>query len=120
MKKANNELVLSALMTSETRQAAAIKAGISDRTLRAYLSDPGFLAEYQRQRKKLLSEATHQLQINLQTAIKTLVGILRDKGSSEKSKISAARIILEYGLRFTETTDILESLEDMERKRNEQ
>lgn len=119
MKKANKELMLSALMTSETRQEAAAKAGITDRTLRAYLSDPSFLAEYQRQRSKLLTDATHQLQSNFQTAIKTLVGIVKSKNSSDKAKISASRIILEYGLRFTEIADILTRLEEMERKQNE-
>ena len=118
MKKANSELILSALMTSETRQAAAIKAGISDRTLRAYLADPSFLAQYQRQRTKLLSDATHQLQSNLQTTIKTLMEIIKSKSSSDKSKISASRLILEYGLRFTEITDLFSRIEDMERTTN--
>ena len=119
MKKTNPELILSALMTSETRQAAAVKAGISDRTLRAYLADPSFLAQYQRQRTKLLSDATHQLQSNLQTTIKTLMSIIKSKSSSDKAKISASRLILEYGLRFTEITDILSRMDDLERMNNE-
>lgn len=119
MKKANKELMLAALMTCETKQEAAAKAGITDRTLRAYLSDPSFLAEYQRQRSKLLSDATHQLQNNFQTAIKTLVEIIKSKSSSEKAKISASRLILEYGLRFTEITDILTRLENIEREYDE-
>ena len=119
MKKANSEIILSALMTSETRQAAAEKAGISDRTLRTYLSDPDFIVRYQRQRTKLLSDATRQLQSNLQTTIKTLVGIIKSKDSSDKAKISASRLILEYGLRFTEITDLVSRIESLERVTDE-
>ena len=119
MKTEKSELILSALMTSETRQAAAVKAGISDRTLRSYLSDPSFLAQYRQQRTKLLSDATHQLQSNLQTTIKTLMSIIKSKSSSDKAKISAARLILEYGLRFTEITDILSRVEDLDGRMNQ-
>ena len=35
--------------------------------------------------------------------------------SSEGARISAARALLEYGLRFTDTNEIMTQLEDMER-----
>lgn len=116
--KANKEKALSALLTSETRAAAAEKAGISDRTLRSYLSDPDFNAEYQQRKRKLLSDATHQIQQSMKIAVSTLKSIIQSKGSKDSDRISAARLILEFGLKYTEINDILTRVEELERTVN--
>lgn len=112
--RSDKERALSALLTSDTKAEAARKAGISDRTLRSYLSDPAFSAEYERRKKKLLSDATRQMQQSMRIAVSTLRGIIQSQGSRDSDRISAARLILEYSLRYTEITDILSRIEDLE------
>lgn len=117
--RSDKEKALSALLTSETKAEAAQKAGISDRTLRTYLSDPAFKAEYQKRKKKLLSDATHQIQQSMKIAVSTLRGIIQSKSSKDSDRITASRLILEFGLRYTEINDLLSRLEDLENTINQ-
>jgi hypothetical protein len=109
------EKAMAALLTSDTQTEAAAKCGISDRTLRGYLADPAFYAEYQRRKRQVVSDATRQLQASYQSAIQALRDIVECEGCAEAARISAARTLLEYGMRFAEHNDILTRLEDLER-----
>lgn len=111
----NQEKALAALLSSDTQAEAAAKIGVTARTLRSYLADPAFFAEYQRMRRQVVSDATRQIQSSLHSAIQALLNIVEDENTSAPARISAARSILEYGLRFTEVTDVLTRLEDLER-----
>lgn len=111
----NAEKAMAALLSSDTQAEAAAKCGISDRTLRGYLADPSFNAEYNRQKRQLVSDATRQIQSSYQSAIRALRNIVESGHSSASEKISAARVLLEYGIKFTETNDIITRLEDLER-----
>jgi hypothetical protein len=111
----NQEKAMAALLSSDTQAEAAAKCGISARALRGYLADPEFYTEYKRRKRQLVSDATRQIQESYQAAIRALRGIVESDTSSEGGKISAARALLEYGLRFTDTNDILTRIEDMEK-----
>ena len=112
--RSDKEKALSALLTSDTKAEAAEKAGISDRTLRTYLADPVYKAEYQRRKRKLLTHATQQMQKSMKIAVSTLRDIIENKESKDSDRITAARLILEYSLRYTEITDIMGRIEDLE------
>ena len=110
----DTEKIITALLTSDTQKEASAKAGISDRMLRSYLANPGFYAEYQRRKQKVFADATRQIQSSLKTAINALKSILTSKTSSDGAKINASRALLEYGLRYTDITDIMSRLEALE------
>ena len=105
---------LLALLTSTTREKAAAAAGITSKTLRGYLADPEFQAEYRRAFSGLVEDATRQAQRSLEPALATLLEITEDPHENAQARISAARCILEYGLKMTETTDILARLDELE------
>ena len=104
--KRNMEKAMAALLSSDTQIDAASKCGITDRTLRSYLADPDFNAEYQRRKRQLVSDATRQIQASYQSAVRALRGIVESDISSAGEKISAARALLEFGLKFTEINDM--------------
>ena len=110
----NREKALAALLSSDTQAEAAAKIGISDRTMRGYLADPEFNAEYQRRNRRLVSDATRQIQASYQVAINALREIVESKLSSEAGRISAARALLEYGMKFTEVNEVMTQLENIE------
>lgn len=110
----NREKALAALLSSDTQAEAAAKIGISDRTMRGYLADPEFNAEYQRRKRRLVSDATRQIQASYQVAINALREIVESKLSSEAGRISAARALLEYGMKFTEVNEVMTQLENIE------
>ena len=106
--------VLAALLTSPNKSAAAKAAGISPRTLRDYLADEEFQAEYKRVFSGLVEDATRQAQQALSLAIGTLLEIVEDKEQDATARISAARAILSHGVKLVEITDILSKLQELE------
>lgn len=106
--------VLAALLTSPNKSAAAKAAGISPRTLRDYLADEKFQAEYKRAFSGLVEDATRQAQQALSPAIGTLLEIVEDKEQDATARISAARAILSHGVKLVEITDILSKLQELE------
>ena len=110
----NQEKAMAALLTSDTQAEAAAKCGLTDRTLRGYLADPAFNAEYQRRKRQLVSDATRQIQSSYRVAIRALRNIVESDLTSEAGTISAAPALLEYGLKFTEINEIMTRLEDLE------
>lgn len=106
------EKALQALLVCRTQKEAAAMAGIRDSTLRNYLHDPEFAAEFRRASAALVDDATQQLKQALPLAVQRLISIIQNDNETSKSHIAAARAILEYGLRFTEFNDILRELED--------
>ena len=103
---------LAALLTSPTREQAAAMAGISSRTLRNYLADPEFQAEYRKAFAELVEDATRKVQQTLEPAV--VRGIMEDGEENGQVRVSAARSVLEYGLKLTEQTDILTRLTELE------
>lgn len=111
--------VLAALLTAPSKAAAAQAAGISPRTLRDYLADPTFRQEYQKAFAGLVEDAARQAQQALALAISTLTEIMGNTDEQATARIQAARSTLEYALKLTEQTDILEQLRELEKWREE-
>ena len=110
---------LSALLTNPTKEAAAKAAGIESKTLRRYLTDPEFQAEYQKAVSGMIEDAATQARQSLNPALSCLREIVEDGGETAPARISAARSLLEYGLRLTEIADIMKQLEELEQWRSE-
>lgn len=102
----NQEKVIAALLSSNTRQEAAEKAGISERTIRRYFAQADFLTRYNEEKKKILDEANTQIQGALEPSIKALREIVEAKKTPPSVKIQAARAILEYTIRLGEYTEL--------------
>lgn len=115
-----HEIIMAALLTSATKTEAAARAGISDRQLRRYLDKPEFRAEYQRRKAALVEAATTQLQASLTGAVQALSEIAENPRAAKTARIQAARAILLYCIKYTETADILPRLEALEQKEAEQ
>ena len=106
---------IAALMSEPTKKAAAEKAGISESTLRSYLADPSFQAAYKEAFSDLMTDATRQAQRNLSPALKTLREVVEDEEQPATARISAARSLLEYGLKLSEYHDIAAKMQELEK-----
>lgn len=109
---------LEALLTNSTRRAAAQAAGIDEKTLRGYLEDEEFLKEYRHAFTAMIEETTRAAQMAQAPALATLRSICEDTEAPPMARISAARCILDVGMKMTELNDIelrLEALEDANR-----
>ena len=94
-------------------------AGIGESTLRTYLQDPEFSTAYKQASAELLNNATRQLRQNLTAAIDRLGQIVTDDTEASPAQISAARTLLDFNLKFTELTDVLDRLTELEQWRDE-
>lgn len=105
---------LAALLTNSTKEAAAKAAGIESKTLRRYLAEPEFQAEYQRMVSGMIEDAATQARQSLSPALSCLREIVENKDEQATARIQAARYTLEYALKLTEQTDILKQLQELE------
>ncbi|NLI22315.1 MAG: hypothetical protein GX418_12330 [Clostridiales bacterium] len=110
----SHERVLAALLSSTTRKEAAIKAGVSERTVYEYLQDADFAARYAALRKGLVTDAAAQLQQGLSPAIATLRAIVTDGQADIRVRVASARALLEYGIKYSELSDVYTQLEGKE------
>ena len=106
---------LLALLTNPTKEKAAAAAGITSKTLRGYLADPEFQAEYRKAFAGMVEDATRQAQQAIAPALSTLREVVEDSGEGSQFRISAARSNLEYSLKLTEQNDILAKLKELEK-----
>ena len=83
------------------------------------MKDPEFLDRYREAFGNLVQDATRQAQQALALAISTLTEIMGNTDEQATARIQAARSTLEYALKLTEQTDILEQLQELEKWREE-
>ena len=69
---------LLALLTNPTKEKAAAAAGITSKTLRGYLADPEFQAEYRKAFAGMVEDATRQAQQAIAPALSTLREVVED------------------------------------------
>jgi len=115
----SRERVLAALLSSTTRKEAAKKAGVSERTVYEYLQDTGFATRYADLRRGLVKDATAQLQQGLSPAINALQTIVTDDKADIRARVASARALLEYGIKYSELTDVYARLDELEGKEDE-
>ena len=87
--------------------------------MREYMKDPEFSTAYKQAAAGLLSNATMQLRQNLTAAIDRLGKIVTDDAEASPAQISAAWTLLDFNLKFTELTDVLDRLTELEKWRDE-
>ncbi|MBQ3277490.1 MAG: hypothetical protein IJH47_10675 [Oscillospiraceae bacterium] len=111
----NQKRALAALIRSPTIEAAAQDAGVGYSTLRRWIKeDAEFQQAYQEELAGLVADAAAQAKQSLSPALSTLREILEDQTLPGAVRVSAARALLDYGLKLTEIADIIPRLEALE------
>ena len=113
-KRLQDEEIIAALIAEGSIKGAAASLKCTARTLYERMKKPEFKELYAQAKADILKTATAKLQGNLCGAIDTLAEIMKDTEAAKQTRANCAVSILQYGARFTETTDILERLEAIE------
>lgn len=87
--------------------------------MKRYLNDDKFRQEYQKALYGMIAEAAAQAKQSLSPALSTLQEVMQDADQNGQVRVSAARSLLEFGMRLTEQADILTRLEALEAAQNE-
>jgi len=105
---------LNALLVSRSVREAAGQAAIGERTAHRWLREPAFQAELQRLQDETLQQAVRVAVQMLTDALQTLAGVMNDQSVTPAVRVSAAKAILESGIRFTEVVTLAERIAELE------
>lgn len=111
---AAKEQALAALLTCPTIREASKKCGIAERTINGYIrEDAEFRQAYDENRQAIIREASERITNAFSSAVDTLTEIMNDKENSAATRVSAARTIIDNGMKLVEVTDVLQQLHEI-------
>jgi hypothetical protein len=93
---------------------AAQLCSVSERTLRRWLQDRTFARCYRQERTRMLESTVNLLRQKSAAAVETLADVANDKDSPAGARVSAARSLVEMGIRGAEMYDLEERLAELE------
>lgn len=105
---------LAALVAAPTVRQAAAKAGIGETTAWRYLGDPAVRTALAERQDGVLGHVSRRLAAEMGGALDTLRAIMRDKEASPASRVSAARTVLECGLKLAELVALAQRVAEIE------
>lgn len=118
----NNELTpkqqraIDALLSEPTTKGAAETAGCAEVTLHRWLKQPAFQSALKAARAELLEITRTALQSAGKDAVETLKEVMNDTGAKGSERVSAAKAVLEIGLKLQEIFNMGERLKEIENK----
>lgn len=112
-----DEIVISALLSCPTLEAAAAQCGLSIRQLYERRKNEDFARKLREAQTDALAGSVRYLQQHTATAAATLVEICEH--GQEQNRLTAARTLLDQAARLSEIADFAERLEAVERMTKE-
>jgi hypothetical protein len=107
------EVAIAALLEHASLQEAAASCGLSERTLRRWLTNEEFQEQYRAERDRLLETAQNLLRAKSVEAVEVLVSVSNDQASPSAVRVSAARSIISLGI-AGEILDVENRLTELE------
>lgn len=107
------------MLSCQTVREASKTCGVSETQIYTRLREPEFRARYDEARRELLENATKSLQARTGGAVDTMWEICQNEANPPQVRLNASEAILRNSLRFTECTDVLKQLQELEKWRAE-
>lgn len=107
---------LAALLAQPSVNKAAQAAGVGERTLWRWLQADDFKEAYRKARSQLVSHAIAHLQAGMGDAVRTLKEIIADKNASPSVRVSAAKAMIDFGLKGIEIEDLEFRVSELEKR----
>jgi hypothetical protein len=108
------EAAIAALLAQPNLTAAASSCGISERTLRRWMTNKVFASRYEKERGKLFVGIVDLLKSECSGAVQVLVTIANDGKSPAASRVSAASRIIELTLKTGEMQTLEKRVTELE------
>ena len=116
-KTRKREQAIAALLEHPTIAAAASAVGIGEKTLRRWLAEPEFQADYRAARERAVRMAVGRLQGLRSTATETLHRAMTC--GTPTTEVRAAVAVIEHGFKGAELVDLAERVAALESKPDE-
>lgn len=106
----SDEQIVAALMTNGTQRAAAAAVGIDERTIYNRMNDGAFQAVYKSAKADLIRGTVSNLNMQIQSAIETVVDVMTNKENNAAVRLQAAQTILNNASKFSDRLQNSETL----------
>jgi hypothetical protein len=93
------EKAIAALLTEDTVQLAAEKAGVGETTIYRWMKEEAFDKAFKEARKSALSQTISRLQQTTTNAVNTLRSVMENEDAPASSRVTAAKTVLEMALK---------------------
>lgn len=103
-------------MTHPTIRATSEAIGIPECTIYNYLKKADFKEKYQKAKADIITQATTYMQGKTAEIINIVIDIANDVEIHPQTRLSACRTMLEYLVKFTETSDIITQIQELKDK----
>jgi hypothetical protein len=113
------EQAIAALLSKPSIPEAAAEVGIGEKTLWRWLQVADFKDSYRAARREVVAHAIAQVQAGLGDAVKTLQDIMSDSDAPASARVSAARTMIDMGVKAVEVEDIEGRISKLEKLINE-
>ena len=107
---------VAALVAAPTVRDAAAAADIGETTAWRYLQDPGVRATLAERQDAVLRQVSLDLASEMGAALDVLGSIMRDTTASDSARVSAARAVLDSGLKLSELVTLAERVATLEER----
>ena len=100
------EQAIACLLTASSIAEAAAQAGVNQRTLFRWLKDATFQAAYCTARRQVVQHAMGQVQQAANEAVTSLRTIMLDDTAPASARVSAAKMVLDLGIKTVEIENL--------------
>jgi hypothetical protein len=100
------DVAIAALLTEPSLREAAVKAGVSERTLFRWQQHPVFRERFAAARRETVRQAVAQLQAVSSKAVETLEAVMVDPEAPASARVAAAREVLGQSIKAVELEDL--------------
>ena len=105
---------IDAILSCDTREAAASAARVSVRSLTRWVGEAAFANELSRRRTRLLAEAANVLARGAVAAARCLVGMAAGEIKPSSARAAAARSVLDFARKTSELDELELRLSELE------
>ena len=113
-RKLTDEKICETLLRTGSIRDAAIELHCTPKTIYDRLHTPELSAMYNQARDNAVKAASERLTASMMQAIDTITGIMQSEDAAPQTKLNASQLILTYGLKFVEVSNIMQRLEALE------
>lgn len=110
------EAAIAALLNGPTLEQAAVECGIAVSTLRRWLKDETFAAQYREAKSALVQTATAKLRKEMGKSVRVLAAIAGNRKAPPASRVSSAVALIRLGLEAHQSEDLEQRIERLERE----
>jgi hypothetical protein len=108
------EAAIAALLARPSIEDAARVAGVAEKTLRRWMREPQFIAQYLQARRDSVSQAIARVQQGMGAAAITMLKLMTDPNVPAAVRLRAAEAVFSCGVKGIEVEDIEVRLAELE------